>query len=358
MTPDFERILRDRGAVLEPFQGVVLPSCFGDIGREWRAAREGGAVFAAGFRSHLIASGEDRAVFLQGMLSNDVKALGPGQGVYAALLDQQGKIVSDLRVYAEADRLRLDIVSWRCAAVREALERFIVADDVELATPDDEMPLLGIEGPFAHAIAAEALGLGDLPRTPYAHARTTFESAPVLAVTVSEVDGSGVLVCGPPRCAGPLFDACIEAGARPLGMQALDVLRVEAGVPWAGIDMDETVLMMETGRESALSFTKGCYLGQEVVERIAARGHVNRHLMGLLIDGATVPVPRDRLVADGRAVGYVTSAVRSQWLERPIALAMVQRTHTTPGARVEVKSGGTGIRATVSALPFTASTSE
>ena len=136
------------------------------------------------------------------------------------------------------------------------------------------------------------------------------------------------------------------------------MLRVEAGVPWAGIDMDETVLMMETGRESALSFTKGCYLGQEVVERIAARGHVNRHLMGLMIDGEVVPAPRARLMADDRAVGYVTSAVRSQWLERPIALAMVQRTHATPGARVEVESGGTGIPATVSTLPFTASTSE
>jgi glycine cleavage system aminomethyltransferase T len=203
MTSDFERTLRDRGAVLEPFQGVLLPTHFGDVGREWRAAREGGAVFAAGFRSHLIATGEDRAVFLQGMLSNDVKALGAGQGVYAALLDQQGKIVSDLRVYAEADRLRLDIVAWRCAAVREALERFIVADDVELATPDDAMPLLGIEGPLARAIAAEALGIGDLPQAPYAHTRAIFESAPVLAVTVSEVDGSGVLAdrrAAPDRC--------------------------------------------------------------------------------------------------------------------------------------------------------------
>jgi folate-binding protein YgfZ len=358
MTSDFDRTLRDRGAVLEPFQGVVLPSHFGDVGREWRAAREGGAVFAAGFRSHILATGEDRAVFLQGMLSNDVKALGPGQGVYAAMLDQQGKIVSDLRVYAEADCMRLDVVAWRRTAIRDALERFIVADDIELATPEDEMPLVGIEGPLARAIAAEALGIGALPHAPYAHIRTSFESASLLAVTVSEVDGSGVLLCGPRRCAGPLFDACIEAGARPLGMQALEVLRVEAGVPWAGIDMDETVLMMETGRRSALSFTKGCYLGQEVVERITARGHVNRHLMGVVIDGDVVPASRARLMAAGRAVGYVTSAVRSQWLGRPIALAMVQRTHATPGERVEIESGETGIPATVSALPFTASPSE
>lgn len=242
--------------------------------------------------------------------------------------------------------------------MREALERFIVADDVELTTTDDAIPLVGVEGPFAHAMAAEALGIGELPRAPYAHLRTSFESAPVLAVAASEIDGSGVLLCGPRRCAGPLFEACIEAGARPLGMHALDVLRVEAGVPWAGIDMDETVLIMETGRRSAISFTKGCYLGQEVVERIAARGHVNRHLMGLVIDGDSVPASRARLIADGRAVGYVTSAVRSAALGRPIALAMVQRTHATPGERVEIEGGAAGIRATVSALPFTANTSE
>src|SRR6185369_12488833 len=117
-------------------------------GREWRAAREGSAVFAASYRALLQATGDDRITFLQGMLTNDVKALEPGMGMYAALLTQQGRVVSDLRVFAEADRVLLDLVAWRRDAVREALQQFIVADDVELDAPA-EIPLIGIVGPFA-----------------------------------------------------------------------------------------------------------------------------------------------------------------------------------------------------------------
>ena len=355
MAGEFERVLRQRGATLETFQGVLLPSHFGDVEREWRAAREGGAVFAGGFRSAVVASGEDRVSFLQGMLSNDVKALMPGQGLEAALLDQQGKIVTDLRVYAEADRLWLDVVAWRRAALCEALSRFIVADDVELISSDDGVPLLAVEGPLARAIVMEALGIQELPRAPFSHASATFESAPVRLVAVSEVSGDGVLILGPAPSAPALFDACLEAGGTAAGMQALDALRIEAGLPWAGIDMDETVLVMETNRQSALSFSKGCYLGQEVVERIAARGHVNRHLRGLLIDGEVLPAPRAPLLSGDRGVGYVTSAVRSPWLQRPIALAMVQRAHADPGTRVEIEHADVRIRATVSDLPFTES---
>ena len=351
MTTELERALGARGAVLEGFHGVTVPAHFGDPGREWRAAREGGAVFAAGFRALIAATGEDRVAFLQGMLSNDVTALAPGQGLLAAFLTQQGKVVSDLRVYAHADRLLLDVMSWRRAALQEGLERFIVADDVELSSAA-EVPLLGLEGPLARAIAGEALGIAELPRAPYGHARAAFQGAPVLVIAASEVDGAGILLAGAPECAVALFDACQEAGAQPLGMQALNILRVEAGVPWSGIDMDDTTLIMEAGRTAALSFTKGCYLGQEVVERIAARGHVNRQLAGVVLDGPAVPAPGARVLVDTQEVGYVTSAVRSEALARPIALAMMQCKHSTPGERVMIDSGGAVLAASVSPLPF------
>jgi folate-binding protein YgfZ len=155
-----------------------------------------------------------------------------------------------------------------------------------------------------------------------------------------------------------LFDACVEAGAQPCGMRTLDILRVEAGVPWAGIDMDESTLIMETGRQAALSFTKGCYLGQEVVERISARGHVNRQLGGVIVVGDVLPAPGARLLAEGREVGYVTSAVRSPELGCVIALAMLQRKDCAPGQQVTVDAGGTETAATVAALPFAADTSD
>jgi len=354
MTEDLERALRARGAVLEEFRGLRLPAHFGDVGREWRAASAGAGVYVAGFRTVIAATGEDRVTFLQGMLSNDVKALTPGQGTYAAFLTQQGKVVSDLRVYAEADRLLLDVLAWQRAALQEGLEKFIVADDIELAAPADEELLLGLEGPLARAVASEALGVDALPQAPYAHLRTAFEGAPLLVIAVSEIERSGVLLCGPPGIAPALFAACVEAGAQPLGMRALDTLRVESGVPWVGIDMDDTTLIMETGRTAALSFSKGCYLGQEVVERIAARGHVNRQLAGLVLDGEAPPTAGARLLADGREVGYVTSAVRSQALGRPIALGMVQSKHSSPGERVVIQTDSGEMGATVSALPFAA----
>jgi folate-binding protein YgfZ len=351
MTSDLERALRARGAVFESFHGLTLPAHFGDAAREWRAASAGAAVFVAELRTFIAASGEDRISFLQGMLSNDVKALPTGQGLCAAFLTQQGKVVSDMRVYALEDQILLDVLAWRRAALQEGLERFIVADDVELTTSALQ-PLLGIEGPQARAVVGEVLGVTDLPTLPYSHTRVTFEGAPLLVVSASEAERSGLLLCGAPESAPALFAACVEAGAQPLGTQALDELRIEAGVPWVGVDMDETTLIMETGRTAAISFTKGCYLGQEVVERISARGHVNRQLAGLIIEGDAVPAASARLLADGHEVGYVTSAARSQGLGRVVGLAMIQSKHATPGDRVVVESGAGKTAATVSALPF------
>ncbi len=350
MTDELRAALQAQGAVFGDFHGLDLPRHFGDPGREWRAAREGAAVFVP-VRRFMLATGDDRATFLHGMLSNDVKSLVAGSGAYAAFLTLQGKVVSDLRVYADADALLLDTLAWRVSGLREALERYIIADDVELADAD-EQPLIGLEGPLAAAVAAEVLGLTGLPNQPLAHVKGAVEGRPVRAIVASECERVGVLLSGPADCAAPLFDACREAGARPLGTTALDTLRIEAGIAWAGIDMDESTLLQETGRDAALSFTKGCYLGQEVVERVAARGHVNRHLVGLWCDGARIPDPAARVLVDGREVGYVTSGTRAATAGRPIALAMINRKHIEPGGAVGIGEGADAIAATVTSLPF------
>ncbi|MDX2165650.1 MAG: glycine cleavage T C-terminal barrel domain-containing protein [Deltaproteobacteria bacterium] len=348
MPAELEAALAARGAVLALFEALTLPAHFGDPAREWRAAREGAAVIAATYRQLIAATGGDRIDFLQGMLSNDVKALVDGQGVYAAVLDQTGKVATDLRVYAEPQRLLLDVVAWRAALLRERLEKYLVADDVELEPLVDEIPLVQLEGPLAAAVAREALGLDALPVEPLAHARASFQGAAVRVVRASEVWRQGVLLCGPPARLGGLLDACCEAGGTLAGMQALDALRIEAGVAWPGRDMDDSTLIMETGREAAVSFNKGCYLGQEVVERIAARGHVNRRLSGLQLDADALPAPRTPVLADGREVGYVTSATHSPLLGRGIALAYIHRRHWAPGERLRVGDAD----ATVVALPF------
>ncbi|MFN8643247.1 MAG: glycine cleavage T C-terminal barrel domain-containing protein [Candidatus Binatia bacterium] len=338
-----------RGARVAPFEGVEVVAHFGDPDREWRAAREGAAVVPAGYRQLIAASGGDRVDFLQGMLTNDVRRLAPGAGCYAALLTQNGKVVSDLRVYADPACLLLDVLAWRAAPLRAHLERFLVADDVELEAAAAQ-PLLHLEGPLALAVAGEALGAEALPAAPLAHATVGFAGQPLRVVRASEAGGDGLLLSGAAGLAARLFDACREAGAVPAGLLALDRLRIEAGVPWPGIDMDEATLLMETGREAAIAFGKGCYLGQEVVERVAARGHVNRRIGGVLLAGDALPPRGTALLAGGREVGYVTSSTRSPLFARPIALAMIQHKHGTVGERLQRADDGS--EAIVAALPF------
>lgn len=349
MSPDPAAALAARGAVRAPFEGIDLIAHFGDPEREWRAAREGAALFPAGYRRLLAATGGDRIDFLQGMLSNDVRALAAGGGCYAALLTQTAQVVTDLRVYADAERLLLDVVTWRAAGLRAALERFLIADDVELAEPAAQ-PLLQLEGPLARAVAGEVLGAGALPLAPWAHQAAAFDGHGLRLVSASEAGGDGILVCGPAAVLPRLLDAGREAGGVAAGMVALDRLRIEAGVAWPGLDMDETTLIMETGRDAALSFSKGCYLGQEVVERVAARGHVNRRLSGIQLAGDRLPARGTALLAAGRAVGYVTSAARSPLFPGPIALAMIQIRHGTVGERLQRADDASP--ATVVALPF------
>lgn len=352
MRASLQRILEDEGAQLATVLGTVLPGRFAAADREYGAARDGCAMWIAGFRRMLAAVGEDRVTFLHGMLSNDVKALSTGEGTDAALLTQQGKIVSDLRVYAERDRILLDVFAERADVVTAALEKFIVADDVELSVPDDAQPLIGITGPGAGAVLEAVLG-GALPaRRAVAHETRTVAGATLRVMAVDESNGAGYMLCGAPSRVTELWQALRAAGAQPIGMEALNVLRVEAGIPWYGIDMDEDVLLMETNLDRAVSFSKGCYLGQEVVERVAARGKVNKKLTGLTVDGDTVPLHDATLAADGRDIGRITSAVRSPALQRVIALGYVHRDYLDPGTIVSVVAPSAELKARVTTLPF------
>ena len=149
-----------------------------------------------------------------------------------------------------------------------------------------------------------------------------------------------------------LWEAILAAGAKPVGLTALDALRVEAGTPWFGHDVDDTALLPEVPFEPLVSYTKGCYIGQEVIVRVRDRGHVNRLLTGLTLEGESVPRPGSAIVADGKDVGRITSAVRSFELGRPIALGFVRREHATPGSAVRIRSDGGELAARVTALPF------
>jgi len=315
------------------------------------AVRQSCGLLRADFRSVLRVVGADRSIFLQGMLSNDVAKLAPGQGCLSALLTQQAKLVSDLRVLILAEEIWLDVPALRATVVREALERFIVADDVEFAEADMCQPLVSLEGPQAARVVLAVFGEALDRLDPYGHRPASFDGITVRIAAVTHTGEAGLLVLGPPSHTASVIDKCLAAGAEAVGSEAIDVLRIEAGIPCFGRDMNDTSLVSEVGLEGAFSFTKGCYLGQEVVERVAARGQVQKKLVGLICEGDRPPTTGSTLLAADKEVGLITSAAWSPSLKVVIALGYVRREHWDVGNMLQIAAGG---RARVAALPFVA----
>lgn len=356
MSAQLEALEKASGAVFAPSTDRALPARFSTVEAEWAAVRQRCGLLDAGFRALLRLTGSDRVTFLQGMLSNDVALLKDGEGTYAALLTQQGKLVSDLRAYVLADEVWLDVAATRAAAVRESLERFIIADDVEFAADGSWAPLVAVEGPHADRIVVAVAGESVAGLPPDAHRALTFDGAHVRVVATTHTGERGYLLMGDPGICAKLWQRCRAAGAEPIGMEALDVLRIEAGIPWYGHDFDDATLISEVGLETAISYKKGCYLGQEVVERVAARGQVHRKLVGLVCGDQQVPAPGTKLLRDGKDVGWITSAVWSPARQAVIALGYAKRECWDVGAELQVAQGDLPVAARVVALPFYART--
>jgi folate-binding protein YgfZ len=337
--------LASRGAVHVEDRGVLLPARFGDDpAAEYRAVRATAGLVDLGFRTLVRVTGSDRVAFLQGMLTNDVASLAPGHGCPALLLTIQGRVTADVRVLAADDGVLLDVDVRMRTELVEALEKLLVADDVELAAPVSPVALVGVEGPDAERLVGVALA-------PYAHAAVTLAGIPVRAQRASEVRGAGVVLHVPADAAPRVWDAIIAAGATPCGMEALEGRRIEVGVPRVGLDMDGSTLALEVPVDDAISASKGCYLGQEVVARGTARGHVNRRLTALRLDGPEPP-RGSPLVRDGKDVGHLTSVGRAFGAGSLAALGFVRREHWAPGTELAVRHGHAVTIARVAALPL------
>jgi len=344
-----------RGATLIDDRGVELPERFTDSLQEYQAVREKAGLIDLSFRVQVRMTGEDQVTFLQGMVSNDIKALQPGEGCAAALLTEQGRVVADLRVYGLDPCLLLDVDARVREKMVEALSRFIIADDVEMEDLSGRQVTLALQGPLASEVLTAAGTPISLSKE-LQHRAATLAGIGVHIVRASNTGEDGYEILVPSAQAELVWQALLQAGGPlgllPVGLTALNMLRIEAGIPWYGLDMDEGRIVLEVGLEQAISFTKGCYLGQEVVERATARGHVNRKLSGLVVQGDTPPASGDKLFHDSQEVGWVTSAVVSPRLGRPIALGYVRREHRTPGTRLRIDRQGTPVVAEVATLPF------
>lgn len=331
------------GASFGEWFGWQLPARFTDPLPEHRSVRVGAGLIDQSYRGILELSGKDRTRFLNGMVTNDLKPLKDGDGQYAAILTSHGKLIADMRIFAIEDAYWLDLNEELIPKVRQTLERHLIADQVEIRDRCGEFVLLALQGPAS----AELLGRLGIERAKtleeYRHFEARIEGTPVRVVRASETGEEGFIILVPADAASAIWQGLVEARQgdlrpRPVGMEALNILRIEAGIPWYGLDMDESNLLQEAGLERAASFSKGCYIGQETVARIAHRGHVNWHLVGLLIEGEEVPEVGTKLFDDQREVGRITSAVRSPALGRPIALGYVRRERKEPGTMLRLQT--------------------
>jgi folate-binding protein YgfZ len=326
----------------------------GSLAATHAAVRAGAGLFALPGRGVLEVGGADRVRWLDGMITNDVKALaaaGPGAGCHALLLTRQGRIVTDLHVLLDSDVVRLELERALAAPVRERLLSFVIADDVTCADASGATARLALEGPRAGEALAAAAGAAPA-LAPDAWARVRVAGHDVDAAAFGFTGLPAFQLLAPAGAAEEVRAALLRAGAGRGLVEAdaglLECLRVEAGTPRAGRELDESALPAEVRLERAVSSAKGCYTGQEVVARMRSRGRVSQLLVGLRFE-APAPVPRAALEREGRRVGELTSAVESPRFG-PIGLGFVQRDLAEPGTALEA----CGVPARVAALPFDA----
>jgi folate-binding protein YgfZ len=347
------------GARLVELNGAQAVNDYGDWLAEHTALRETAGVLDFSFRSRLCLVGADRARFLHGQVTNDVKKLRTGDSCYAAVTTAKGKMESDLNIFALADELLLDFEPGLAEKISQRLEKFIVADDVQIVDAAPHYGLLSVQGPKAESVV-RAVGLfAEIPAAPLTSVKVSDATlGEIYLANDARLGASGFDLFIPNNSLGAVADKLIAAakqtGGRACGWQAFETARIEAGIPRFGADMDETNIPLECGIEGrAVTYTKGCYIGQEVINRIHSVGHVNRELRSLRLadDLKTLPQKHDKLFHAGKEVGQVTSAVKSPVFGN-IALGYVRREANQIGNELVLRTAGGESPAKIVALPF------
>ena len=376
---------------------------YGDWLVEHAALRETAGVLDLSFRSRICLVGTDRIRFLHGQVTNDVKQLRADEGCYAALVTAKGKMESDVNILCLQDELLLDFELGLTGKVSQRLEKFIVADDVQIVDAAPHYGLLSVQGPKAETLVRAMGWFGVPPSGGSGDANSNRVNAelptkPCDSVKISDATLGEIYLANQPRLAGSVgilpaglrakdvtarrqdagapgaggFDlfvpnsslaavaekliaAAKSVGGLACGCQAFETARIEAGIPRFGVDMDETNLPLECGIENrAVSYSKGCYIGQEVINRVHSFGHVNKELRGLRLadDLKSLPQKSDKLFRDGKEVGYVTSVVKSPVLNAVIALGYVRRETNQIGTELTLRTAAGENFAKIVELPF------
>jgi folate-binding protein YgfZ len=349
------------GAKFTGERGCEVVSAYGDPLAEHAALRAAAVVVDLGFRGRICLLGEDRVRLLNGQVTNDVKTLAAGRGCHAAFCSPKGRLVADVYIYALAQELLLDFEPGLTGNLIERLEHHIVAEDVQVVDVAPHYGLLTVQGPKAAGVV-EALELfGPLPTEPLSlvhHSEPTLGD--VYAVNRSRAGFPGFDLFVPTDALGAVLDKLAAAarnlGGRLAGFTALEWARFEAGIPRFGVEMDETLLPPEAGLDrDAISYTKGCYTGQETIARVRTYGSVTKALRGLKLPAnlPELPTKGTKLFRDGREVGQIMSVLRSPAHGTNLALGYVRKECNQVGTEVWLGGPATTAVAVIVALPFT-----
>jgi folate-binding protein YgfZ len=332
------------------YRGATVAARFGDPQAEFGALRGGCGMYDLGFRAKIALTGGDRVRWLNGMVTNNVRDLGVGQGLYAFLLNPQGHILGDLYAYNRGESITVDTDCGQAEKILATFDHYIIMDDVEVTNLSEQLTALGVAGPRSSEVLAGAgFAIGET------HAlqvqSVNWQGAECTLVRGEDGEHVSYEIWLAPASVRRLWDALLAAGAAAVGSEALELHRIVSGLPRYGVDIRERDLPQETEQARALNFNKGCYVGQEIVERIRSRGAVHRKFTGFLSDGAVRIAAGTKVVAGEKEVGEITSAASLHVAGRDttVALGYIRREVGLPGREVTI---GTA-KATVVQLPVT-----
>lgn len=321
---------------------------------EYAAVRDGGAgLIDLSSRGRILVSGSEAVMFLNGLITNDIKSLARNSWMAAAFANVQGRLLASVRIIHREDGFLLDTEDSTRDAVMKLIERFTLAGDFKVTDFSTDTAELSLQGQKAREIVANIFGEEAARLEPQKSLDVDFEDAPITLIRATQTAEDGFDLFISHDRANALREALINAGARSISEETFETLRIEAGMARYGIDMDETNVVTETNLDDAVSFTKGCYVGQEIIVRIKHRGHVAKKLTGIVLEEQTPAARNTKILSlDGKEVGRVTSSIFSPRLDRAIALGYLKYDYLAPGTAVKVASADDETSAAVAELPF------